>query len=129
MASQPKSYYIASFFSGLADDLKSAIKTFRLKTLQSAIELGNDQSALVDALTKKIKGGGCRKNYCINTGGQAFKESNFVPPNVANKLVVPKGQIKRLTPAEMSARGKKDYVSIVMRGSHLVTNVNTKFSL
>lgn len=102
----------------LADDLKSAIKTFRPKTLQSSIELGNDQSALIDALTKKIKGGGCTKNNSINTGGQAFKESISVPPNVANKAIVPKGQIKRLTLAEMSAR----------RGKGLCFNCDERFS-
>lgn len=75
----------------MGDDLKSAIKTFKPKTVQTAIDLGRDQSALVEALTKKIKGSGCTRNYSTNSGGQSFKDNNTAPQNVSSKTTDTKG--------------------------------------
>lgn len=102
---QPELYYVASFLSGLNDELKSAIRMFKPKTLQDAIELGRDQSANIDAITKKIKNntksyGSATRNTTIRNPVQNYSGGSFKTPPT-------KGPMKVLTAAEMSVRREK----------------------
>ncbi|KAH6820459.1 hypothetical protein C2S53_002617 [Perilla frutescens var. hirtella] len=51
-----ETYFIASFLSGLSEELKSAVRMFNPSTLEQAIELGKHQLTTIEALTKKLKG-------------------------------------------------------------------------
>ncbi|KAH6792935.1 hypothetical protein C2S52_003412 [Perilla frutescens var. hirtella] len=51
-----ESYYMASFLSGLRDELKSAIMMFKPSDLQHTIELGQSQILTVEAISRKLKG-------------------------------------------------------------------------
>ncbi|KAK6118018.1 hypothetical protein DH2020_048243 [Rehmannia glutinosa] len=49
-------YFIASFISGLSEELQSFIHMFEPSTLQQTIDLGRKQLHTLEAITKKLKG-------------------------------------------------------------------------
>ncbi|KAH6771725.1 hypothetical protein C2S51_010129 [Perilla frutescens var. frutescens] len=49
-------YFMASFVSGLSEDLQATIRMFNPTILQQTIELGQDQIQFIEALTRKVKG-------------------------------------------------------------------------
>ncbi|KAK6149080.1 hypothetical protein DH2020_016605 [Rehmannia glutinosa] len=86
-------YFVASFISGLSDELQAFITMFDHVSLQQAIELGRKQILTLDAITKKLK------------APQRRNES----PSVAkpNMLSPQKPPMKLLTANEMAARREK----------------------
>lgn len=97
-------YYKSTFIGGLSLELKSAIKMFKPKTLQDAIELGKEQLVTMDAWAKKFKGG--PKPFC-NTSPTMPARSYPQNSNSSNTRPTTKQPIKYLTYAEMAARREK----------------------
>lgn len=48
-------YFIASFVSGLSEELRSFINMFQPRTLKQTVELGRQQLLTLDAITKRLK--------------------------------------------------------------------------
>lgn len=96
---QPESYYISGFLSGLNDELKSAVKMFKPTTLQAAYDLGRDQSATIETITRKLKGNTRSFTPAPNSNTNKGVTQNHTTP--------PKGPFKMLTQLEMSAKREK----------------------
>lgn len=97
-------YYIASFISGLSEELQAFILMFEPTTLAQTIELGRKQLHTLEALTKKLKPSiklhsVSQKNYKkweFDGNGHGKGQSSFT-----------KKPFKLLTSAEMAARRDK----------------------
>ncbi|KAH6764368.1 hypothetical protein C2S51_015617 [Perilla frutescens var. frutescens] len=50
-----ENYFLASFISGLSEELRAVITMFNPTNLEQSIELGRNQLITMDALTKKLK--------------------------------------------------------------------------
>ncbi|KAH6817325.1 cactus-binding carboxy-terminal [Perilla frutescens var. frutescens] len=50
-----ETYFVASFMSGLSEELRAAVKMFNPTTLEQAIELGQNQLISMEAMTKRLK--------------------------------------------------------------------------
>lgn len=99
-----ENYFVASFISGLNDELQSAISMFEPKSLQHAINLGKKQVLTIDAITKKLKT--APRNF--NNFNQSFKKSETIGASQGKQqLSGAKPPIKILTAAEMAARRDK----------------------
>ncbi|KAH6809268.1 hypothetical protein C2S51_027051 [Perilla frutescens var. frutescens] len=99
-----ESYFVASFVSGLSEDLQAAISLFNPQTLHQVIELGRSQIQTVEAIAKKIKGTG-RFNF---QQGVTNKIQDFNPGNPPKSFTPPlKPPTRLLTSAEMAARREK----------------------
>ncbi|CAA0840135.1 Unknown protein, partial [Striga hermonthica] len=97
-------YFIASFISGLSEELQSFINMFQPVTLQQTIDLGKKQLVTLEAITKKLRN--TNKTYTNNYPSPRKNEFpyNQQPKNNQNPQ---KNQIRLLTPAEMAARRDK----------------------
>lgn len=98
-------YFIASFISGLGEELQSFIRMFNPTTLCQAIELGKNQLLTLEALTKKLK-----NSYRAPTASNQFArrpETNISPPQKGNHNISKTPPSKLLTAAEMEARREK----------------------
>ncbi|KAH6761080.1 hypothetical protein C2S51_018029 [Perilla frutescens var. frutescens] len=51
-----ETYFVASFLSGLSEELRAAVKMFNPSSLEQAIELRQNQLVSIEALTRKLKG-------------------------------------------------------------------------
>lgn len=97
-------YFIASFISGLGEELQSFIRMFNPSSLQQAMELGKNQIHTLEAISKKMRGT-YRGNISSNQG---YKRPDFNPVNNTKAIGgTIKTPFKLLTAAEMDARREK----------------------
>ncbi|KAK6153045.1 hypothetical protein DH2020_012684 [Rehmannia glutinosa] len=98
-------YFVASFISGLSEELQSFINMFEPHTLQQTIDLGRKQIYTLEAISKRMK-------------PQARPSMNSFPNNRRTDAAIPsqpkpptnlpvKPPIKLLTASEMAARREK----------------------
>ncbi|CAA0816707.1 Unknown protein, partial [Striga hermonthica] len=96
-------YFIASFVSGLSEELQSFINMFEPQTLQQTIELGKKQLLTLEAITKKLKN---PTKFPQNSYQAPKRNENYNP--VTSKLNNSfKNPVKLLTASEMAARREK----------------------
>lgn len=101
-------YFIASFLSGLGEDLRSFIKMFHPQTLDQAIDLGKQQLLTLEAIAKKMRSH--PRSFASHSAGFRRPESAPISIPVSPKSSVPSPQKhtpKLLTSAEMAARREK----------------------
>ncbi|KAK6150060.1 hypothetical protein DH2020_017585 [Rehmannia glutinosa] len=99
-------YFIASFVSGLSDELQSFITMFEPNTLQQTIDLGRKQIHTLEAITKKLKQP--FKPFSAVTPSN-FKRNDTSAKNSSkpNSYTPTKAPVRLLTASEMAARREK----------------------
>ncbi|KAH6811974.1 hypothetical protein C2S51_025736 [Perilla frutescens var. frutescens] len=102
-----ESYYMASFLSGLGEELKSAVLMFKPKDLQHIIELGQSQLLTIEVISRKLKG--TNRGYTSNNSSfprsaisNTFSKGDTHLPNP------PKAPIRLLTANKMAERRQQD---------------------
>ncbi|KAK6125713.1 hypothetical protein DH2020_040546 [Rehmannia glutinosa] len=98
-------YFVASFISGLSEELQSFVNMFEPTTLQQTIDLGRKQIQTLEAITRKMKPP--VRSFAPNYNSYKKPDipqfqTNRAPPNPPNKPPV-----KLLTASEMAARREK----------------------
>lgn len=97
----PEEYLIASFISGLSEEIQSFVRMFKPTTLEQTIELGKNQLQTMEALTKKLKSP--TKPFSPNTS--SYKKPEYTLPTQSKPTVHnPKIPFKLLTSAKMTSR-------------------------
>ncbi|KAK6136072.1 hypothetical protein DH2020_030177 [Rehmannia glutinosa] len=94
-------YFIASFISGLSEELQSFINMFEPTTLQQTVDLGRKQLHTIEAITKKLRNPTKSYNALYSNPKRTEIAPNQIPRNP------PKPPVKLLTAAEMAARREK----------------------
>ncbi|KAK6151575.1 hypothetical protein DH2020_014210 [Rehmannia glutinosa] len=97
-------YFVASFVSGLSEELQAFINMFEPKTLQQTIELGKKQLHTLEAITKKVRQP-TRSYQNTFPNPRRYETTPTVPPK--NPSPMPKPPLKLLTASEMAARREK----------------------
>ncbi|KAK6163811.1 hypothetical protein DH2020_000675 [Rehmannia glutinosa] len=95
-------YFIASFISGLSEELQSFIYMFEPTSLQQTIDLGRKQLHTLKAISKKMK----NSVRPYSTSYPQVKRAHIIP-NQANRSLPPKPPVKLLSASEMAARREK----------------------
>ncbi|XP_057770821.1 uncharacterized protein LOC130990618 [Salvia miltiorrhiza] len=102
--SYSEEYFIASFISGMSEELQGFMLLFKPKTLVEAVEMGYKQISTLDAIAKRVKP--IPRNF--QNHGTSYKRpeggGTIIKPNNQG---VSKTPIKILTTAEMAARREK----------------------
>ncbi|KAH6806298.1 hypothetical protein C2S51_031129 [Perilla frutescens var. frutescens] len=76
-----ETYFMASFLTGLSEDMRVAINLFSPTSLEQIVELGKNHLIIKNSITKKIKRN-CR--FCTNPW---FRNPQEIPlPNLANSV-------------------------------------------
>lgn len=96
-------YFIASFISGLSDELQSFIRMFNPQTLDQTIELGKNQLLTIEALSRKMKSS-AKPATSIH---QNFKRADTNNNHQFKGASSPTTPFKLLTKAEMAVRKEK----------------------
>lgn len=106
-----ESYFVASFISGLSDELQSFVSMFERTTLQHAIKLGKKQEHTFVALTKKLKpcprvsNPNLNSNSNTNPNYNQWKKGDSSAGNqIRSPGQNPKAPFKIPTSTEMAAR-------------------------
>ncbi|KAK6137448.1 hypothetical protein DH2020_028805 [Rehmannia glutinosa] len=97
-------YFVASFISGLSEELQSFVNMFEPTTLQQTIDLGRKQIQTLEAITRKMKPP--VRSFAPNYNSYKKPDipqfqTNRAPPNPPNKPPV-----KLLTASEMAQEGE-----------------------
>ncbi|KAK6139155.1 hypothetical protein DH2020_027104 [Rehmannia glutinosa] len=98
-------YFVASFISGLSEELQAFINMFEPTTLQETIDLGKKQIQTLEAITRKMK----TPARSFTPSYTNFKKPEPLLPNPGKAQTNPvtKPPIKLLTASEMAARREK----------------------
>ncbi|KAK6163034.1 hypothetical protein DH2020_002875 [Rehmannia glutinosa] len=98
-------YFIASFVSGLSEELQSFITMFNPSTLQQTIELGRKQLNTLEAIHKKLKAPvkPYTNSYTLHKRVDSNASVPFKPPQATQM----KPPFKLLTASEMASRREK----------------------
>ncbi|CAA0822266.1 Unknown protein, partial [Striga hermonthica] len=99
-------YFIASFISGLSEELQAFLHMFNPKTLQQTIELGQQQLHTLDAITKRVKNTQRTYSQLQHPNTQKATPNNN-PIQRAPQTPFQKANFKLLTSSEMAARREK----------------------
>ncbi|KAH6776901.1 hypothetical protein C2S51_008213 [Perilla frutescens var. frutescens] len=93
IGSYTEAYFVASFLSGLSEELRAAISMFNPTTLQQAIDLGKNQLVTLEAITKSLKGENRPTSNWSNTGAklQSYQNPSTLTkePQIAKKPMLP----------------------------------------
>lgn len=95
-------YFVASFISGLSEEMQGLMLLFRPRTLHEAIENGKQLLFTLEALSKRVRPS---PKFVPAQGNNKRPDAALVhKPNAPNSSKTP---IKLLTSAEMAARREK----------------------
>ncbi|KAH6786761.1 hypothetical protein C2S52_006313 [Perilla frutescens var. hirtella] len=98
-------YFMASFMSGLSEDLQAAINMFQPHSLYQCIELGRNQLQTLEGITKRLKSS---VRPLSTQQHQGFRRSDTPNPGLPKPNSTPlKPPTKLLTATEMAARREK----------------------
>ncbi|KAH6807531.1 ubiquitin-specific protease 12 [Perilla frutescens var. frutescens] len=90
-----ETYFVASFMSGLSEELRATVKMFNPTTLEQAIELGQNQLISMEAMAKRLKTGNkppaniVRIIYLIMTEEEEVELSHLCPTPATEKEIYP----------------------------------------
>lgn len=114
-------YFIASFLSGLSEDLRSFIKMFHPHTLDQAIDLGKQQLHTLEALAKKMR-------VPFLTIGKLILFPHLLPLNMF-LLLCPSLLPSCLPQLKCLQEERKVFVTTVMTNTFQAIDANPEFSI